>query len=144
MPRYRIAELLAEREFASKYGPMVAYRVRLQGDDGDVEASLNQKRDTTRPAVGEMVDGSLEQTDFGLKLKKTPPPPTGDHRHAGSSKSSQERAEIRRMAAQKAAIELLRMEIETGRVPADAKPGALLTSRIDFFYEDCRAAGENL
>lgn len=136
MPNFTITEVVSQKPWDSKYGPMIAYKVRFEGEQGTGEAQLNQKAGSPAPKIGETVDGLLEPTDFGYKLKRV------HQQKAISGKSAQERAEIRRLAAQKAAIELLRLEIETGRVPKDAKASALLTPRIDFFDDDCKLAGE--
>lgn len=69
MAEYKI-ELVAEvvREYESKFGPMKSYKLKLPGEIDPVE--LSQKATTPAPKVGDVLNGHLEDTEYGKKFKK--------------------------------------------------------------------------
>lgn len=57
----------APRHYESKYGSMVAYKLKLEGSNDIVE--LSKKSSSPAPAIGDMLNGTIEKTDFGHKFK---------------------------------------------------------------------------
>jgi hypothetical protein len=51
--------------------PMVTYKMRLSepGQPGQVQAEWNRKPDSPAPQVGQMLDGNLEDGQYGKKFK---------------------------------------------------------------------------
>lgn len=67
---YQVTQVSPEtRSFETKFGPMVSYKVKLEGVDEVVE--LAQKTDTSAPAAGDTLYGSIDTSgSFGPKFKK--------------------------------------------------------------------------
>lgn len=57
----------APRHYESKYGSMVAYKLKLEGSNDIVE--LSKKSTSPAPAIGDTLNGTVEKTDFGHKFK---------------------------------------------------------------------------
>ncbi len=152
MPTFRVDACEVKKELPEKdgKGPFVIYQLLL-GDgvsDRPIEAELLQKPSTAAPTVGQRIDGTVEKTDFGNRFKKDKPAFNGGGRVEDPKKS----AEIRRMACQRAAIELLAVEVAANRTLfADrenlfdvTKASALLLPRIEWLEKDIIAAGEKI
>lgn len=56
------------KNWDSRYGPMVTYHVRLEGE-GDSAIQLNKKSDSPIPKVGDELYGEITETEFGMKFK---------------------------------------------------------------------------
>jgi hypothetical protein len=69
---HKIAVLgsLPPKEWESKYGTMVTYKVKFEGSDDIVD--VNRKQTSPAPKVGEVLTGAIESTDFGKKFKAAP------------------------------------------------------------------------
>lgn len=107
---YTVKAVNSSREWESQAGgQMISYKLALEGDGklvGDVE--LAQKKATPAPTVGQSIDGTIESTNYGPKLKK-------DFAGGGKSfgggggraKDPSERRSIERQVAFKGAVELV-------------------------------------
>lgn len=108
MSIYQVHAVTSKREFESKYGPLVSYKVQLKGDDGfDGEAEITQKPTTPSPQKGQEIEGTLDKSNpkFPPKLKKAQgggPPRAG----GGGAKSPKDTESIERQVAYKGAVEL--------------------------------------
>lgn len=113
MSNYTINSVEGSREFDSKHGPLVSYKVNITGDDGfSGLAEITQKPATPAPTPAQQIEGTLDKSNpkFPPKLKKAQmgggPPPRG--------KSKQDDAAIARAVAYKGAIEIVAALITHG------------------------------
>lgn len=67
--QYTIENSMKSGEFSGKFGKMYKYSVKLSGVDTAVE--INQKPDSPEPKVGDIIEGTIEDTQWGKKFKKT-------------------------------------------------------------------------
>ena len=66
---YTIEAVASEvREYESKYGTMKSYKLKLTGELDPVE--LSQKATTPAPTVGTVLNGNIEDGQYGKKFKK--------------------------------------------------------------------------
>lgn len=69
MAEYKIQAVSQEtRTYDTKFGPMVSYKLKLDGVDAPVE--LGQKATTPAPIAGVTLNGHIEETQYGPKFKK--------------------------------------------------------------------------
>lgn len=109
MPSFTVNKAEFKKKFDGKKGGTFAvYTVELKDEQGFTNAELVQKEETPAPKPGDVLEGSLESTEYGMKFKKE----QSFSGKGGGGKSPKERAEIRRMASQKCALELLRIETD--------------------------------
>jgi hypothetical protein len=91
---FEVLAVEGSKQFQSKFGPMVSYSMNVVGTDGfEVSVEMNQKAETPAPHVGQVIYGHIEETEYGMKLKKdqTPEPTIGgpnEHAFARSKASS--------------------------------------------------------
>jgi hypothetical protein len=132
------------KPWSGQYGDFHIYDVSFTGEQGQGDAQIKQKASSPAPTVGQVIDAEIvPKPGFPSELKRIPKQQNG-FAAGGRDKSPQESRQIARMAAQKAAIELLRMELDTGIVSRESlKASELLTPRIDFFFNDILKAGES-
>lgn len=140
MPTYLIEHAEKKNEYADKYGPKVAYNLKISGENGVIE--MSQKPETAPPTPGQEIDGDIKETEFGKKFKKTYAPGSSNGFSGGRTEDPKKSAEIRRMACQRAAIELLTAEVHAGLTFANQKASDLLKPRVDWLEADVIAAGE--
>lgn len=109
MPSFTVNKAEFKKKFEGKKGGTFAvYTVELKDEQGFTNAELVQKEETPAPKQGDVLEGTLESTEYGQKFKKE----QSFGGKGGGGKSPKERAEIRRMASQKCALELLRIETD--------------------------------
>lgn len=65
---YKIVNSMRTGEFDSKFGKMVKYTVQLEDENEAVE--LVQKPDSPEPKSGDVIEGTIENTQYGRKFKK--------------------------------------------------------------------------
>ena len=150
MPSFTVNKAEFKKKFDGKKGGTFAvYTVELKDEQGFTNAELVQKEETPAPKQGDVLEGTLEPTDYGMKFKRAQ-----SFGGKGGGKSPQERAEIRRLAAQKAAVQLLGIEVQIALAQNDEhsaelfaklreKPNGLsraLEARIVFFEKNAIAA----
>lgn len=69
MSAYTVTAVSAEtRKYDTQFGQMISYKLKLEGVDGVVE--LGQKTTTPAPQQGQVLNGHVETTQYGLKFKK--------------------------------------------------------------------------
>lgn len=144
MPTFELVKSDFKKTFPMKdgTGELAVYEVELKdGENGFVKAEIVQKPSSPAPALGP-VEGTLEPGQYAMKFKRAKAAFNGG---GFKGKSPEERAEMRRMSAQKQAIALLDVELKSGLIPAEklaaVKASELLKPRIDFFDDDAKAAG---
>ena len=58
------------KEWSSQYGDMITYYVKFEGSDDAVQ--VNRKDTSPKPSVGDNLDGTIEESEYGLKFKAAP------------------------------------------------------------------------
>lgn len=116
MPTYEIVNVqsLVRDWESTKGGPMKSYRIDLKDEAGESKSSVEWARKATSPppTVGEKLDGTIEHTDFGLKIKVSPSGGFG-----GGGPRPRDPKESRRIAiqhGQKCAVDILRLAHDVG------------------------------
>lgn len=141
IPSFTVDKAELKKEFEGKQGgTFVVYTVALKDGDGVTAAELVQKQASPTPKPGDVLEGTLEKTDYGMKFKRA----QNFGGKGGGGKSPAERAEIRRMHSQEMGLRLLDIELRLGKLTELAetkKASELLLPRVDFFDEDAIAAG---
>lgn len=116
---------------------MAVWEIELKDEDDMYQTvELVQLESTPAPAVGP-IEGTIDASGpYAAKFTKARPAYNGSGGSGGGyGKSDQERAEIRRSVAVKAAVELLACEVAAG-MTFDGKPyEEILGKRIAFFDE---------
>lgn len=114
------------REWKTKDGQktFIAYKVQFKGDQGEGSAELSRLNSSPAPAVGQTIDADLKNDNPAFPAKLIEKRSFGGK---GGGKSPQERAEIRRMASQKCALELLRIETDIAIAVKDEHSEDLFT-----------------
>lgn len=78
---YTVQSVFRGKEYESKYGTMVVYKLGVASEDGDVEPVELSQKITTPPVVeGQKINGHIEEGQYGKKLKKDPMGPNADMR----------------------------------------------------------------
>lgn len=128
----------------------IAYPVEFKGDQGTGKAELSRPEGKPAPTVGEKVEADLDSSNpsFPAKLVEVFKGGKG-----GGGKSPKERAEIRRMASQKCALELLRIETDIAiamkdehseklfaKLRAEGGLSGHIEARTSFFESHAKAA----
>jgi hypothetical protein len=100
---------------AKQGGPMNSYRVNLKDAQGVETQNVEWARKVTSdpPTVGETVEGNIDNTDYGLKLKPAFSPGGGGG-GGPRGKSPQESAAIQRMHLQKTAPQWIELFLTIG------------------------------
>lgn len=89
------------KNWTSQYGDMVTYYVKLEGED-DEAIQLNKKQESPTPEEGQTLFGDIVETEFGRRFKSQKKPFTP----SGYQKSPQDKEDIARAVAIKAAVDL--------------------------------------
>jgi hypothetical protein len=114
MPTYTVIEVSPEvRDWQSAQGgPMKAYRMLLRDQTGqDIpQVEWSRKPNSSPPVVGEVLDGTLEQTSFGPKFKKAQAMNGGGPR----GRDPRDSKRIAVQASHKVAVDILRLAAEVG------------------------------
>lgn len=94
MPEYKITAVQRRDEWQSQYGPMVAYDLSLEGEDGWIR--INQKPDTPPPRENQTITGNITTVNMRdgesfRKIQKVSPEYANrgqqQHRGGGSQES---------------------------------------------------------
>jgi hypothetical protein len=107
MSNYTVGSVVGKREFETKNGPLVSYKMQVTGDDGfSGIAELVQKPATPAPTEGQTIEGTLDKSNpqFPPKLKKAQQGQGGGRPPMGKSKADQD--SIERAVAYKGAVDL--------------------------------------
>lgn len=131
MSNYTISSVNGKREFESKYGPLVSYKLTIKGDDGyEGDAEMTRKPDSPPPSAGETIEGTLDKSNpkFPPKLKKAQGAPGGGFKGGKSPKDSQS---IERQVAFKGAVELIVATLD----PSDTMPEDLVCERMTRYFD---------
>lgn len=105
MSNYTITAVNGQREFDSKYGPLVSYKLTITGDDGyEGEAEMTRKPESPAPQQGETIEGTLDRSNprFPPKLKKA----QGGGAPRGGGRPNKDSDSIERQVAYKGAVEM--------------------------------------
>jgi len=138
MPAYEVANAEHKKNFTGKQGgEFSVWALRLKDGENFVNAELVTKEGSPTPSG--TINGTLEHGDYGTKLKKDKPAFNGGGPRVEDPKRS---AEIRRMASQRAGIELLAVEVAAGLRFDETKASDHLLPIIQWFEDDARRAGE--
>lgn len=144
MSTFQILSATEKKRFTgSKGGEFIVWNVEFDGNDARGNAELVKA--ATSPTPSGSIDATLEQTQYGPKLKETRKDGFGGGQRG---KSPQERAEIRRLASHKVAVETLSLQVRLAVANGDTEkfkgktPQELLGNLIAFFDDDAREAGE--
>jgi len=68
---YKVENSMKTGEFDSKYGKMFKYTVKFEGETDTVE--IVQKPDSPEPKTGDVLEGAIEDTQYGKKFRKEKP-----------------------------------------------------------------------
>src|SRR5688500_4252543 len=101
---YKIKSLGPVKDVQSKYGALKVYSVQFEGSDDWVE--VNQKPESAAPAVGQELEGNIEDTPYGKRFKKA----QGAGGSFGGSRVQDPatRSSIERQSALKASVDAVR------------------------------------
>lgn len=70
--RYTVKKVNASREFEGRFGKNIIYTLTLKNEEGvEDTADLWQKPETQPPDEGTELEGDIEETPFGKRIKKT-------------------------------------------------------------------------
>lgn len=130
MSNYTITSVNGRREFESKYGPLVSYKLTIKGDDGyEGEAEMTRKPESPAPQQGEQVEGTLDKSNpkYPPKLKRAP---GGGVARSGGGRPSKDSESIERQVAFKGAVELIVATLD----PADTMPEDLVCERMTRYF----------
>lgn len=67
MPQYKVAGVLGTREYDTKFGRMVGYKLKLEGVGDPVQ--LSKKSESRPPQQGDVLTGTIEHGEYGDKFK---------------------------------------------------------------------------
>jgi hypothetical protein len=125
-----ISKVLDRREWSGQHGPMVTYKIELEGHG---VAELNQKPETPAPQEGQSIFGDLQPGREGYppKLKKVQQGGFG-----GGGKSPEEQKSIRRQSAQqRAALYLIAKSLYFDKFQRELAPDDF-KGLVDWFERD--------
>lgn len=96
------------RSWQSKQGgPMVSYKVDLDGPNGRDGVEWSRREGSAMPVVGQRVEGEIEQGNYGPKLKVARPAGTGFGGGGFRPRDPKETAAIQRQHSQEMALRFL-------------------------------------
>lgn len=131
MSIYEITSVNGRREFDSKYGPLVSYKLTIKGDDGfQGDAEMTRKPESPAPREGEQVEGTLDKSNpkYPPKLKRAQGSAGGGGRAPGRSNKDSE--SIERQVAFKGAVELIAATLDS----SDTMPDDLICERMTRYF----------
>jgi hypothetical protein len=138
MSNYTITSINGKREFESKYGPLVSYKLTITGDDGyQGEAEMTRKPDSPAPQEGEQVEGTLDKSNpkFPPKLKRAQGAPGG----GSPGRPNKDSQSIERQVAFKGAVELIVATLDS----SDTMPEDLVCERMTRYFDHGLALIQN-
>src|SRR5215213_5803621 len=101
---YKIKTLGPVKEVQSKYGPLKVYTIQFEGSDDWVE--VNQKPESPVPTVGQELEGTIEDTQYGKRFKKAQGAGGGFQGNRAPDPAT--RSSIERQSAMKASVDAVR------------------------------------
>lgn len=111
---YKIKTVGPVEQFNGQYGPMKSYQIQFEGSDDWVK--LNQKPDSSAPTIGQELEGTIEDGQWGKRFKKAPGASGGFS--GGRSSDPEQRGSIERQSSLKAAVEAVyNFHLLTGEKP---------------------------
>lgn len=135
MPTFTVGAVSPQvRDWSSKDGNQFKeYKVHLRdGDTLHTAVSWSRKASSPAPEKGQVLEGNLEETQFGKKFKATPKAFGGG---GARGRDPKERAEIRRQNAHSQALRWLEFKYDPKAVNEDE-----LHYWINWFYKDSGGA----
>lgn len=109
-------------------GMFTSYKLKLQTGE---TAELFQRKDSVPPKAGDSIDGTLEQGQYGLKVKKNAKLGGGGFR----PRDPKETAAIQRQHSQSVAVEFLKAKVAAGAL--EEFPGMdKFRVLVDWFQRD--------
>ena len=106
MPTYTVKAINRQKNWSGKFGDMVSYYCLLENGEGNqAEVELAQKVSTAAPQVGQSLEGTVENGEYGKKFKKAQPA-GGGFRGGPRPDDPATRDSIERQVAVKAAAEV--------------------------------------
>lgn len=135
MSDFTIQEVLAQREFDTQNGPMVAYKVRFKGDQGVGEAETKRKASSAAPAPGETIDAELIEGKFGPELKRIFAQKNGGG-FGGGGKSPEQQKQIVRQHSQEMAVLWTATLSKEGKLKEDSLTPDGLKRLVSWFQQD--------
>lgn len=143
MTDFKVLAPVTELErFSTDKGTFVVYEIGFDGNDGKGTIRHKRKDSSPAPTPGETMDAEIKQTKDGPELKRVWKQNAPSNGSGGYKEDPRKSAEIRRMACQRAAIELLTAEVHAGLTFTNQKASDLLKPRVDWLEADVIAAGE--
>ena len=134
MSNYTVEGVTGTREFESKNGPLISYKLTIKGDDGyQGPAEIAQKPATPAPTPGQSIEGTLDKSNpkFPPKLKKAMGAGGGGRPPMGKSKADQD--SIERAVAYKGAVDLVAAQLSAGGIQSGtAQIESAVTHLFDF------------
>ena len=151
MPDYTVEAVLDMREWVGDHGTFHIYDVEFSGEQGSGKAEIKRKSTSPAPKAGDVIDAEIVTKGDRTELKRIwqENKPSASKGSGWQPKSPAERAEIRRLAAQKAAVVVLGHQITIAAATGDSErfkgktANELLTPLIDYFDGDAKKAGED-
>lgn len=129
MAEYTVLAASQKKMVDGQHGPMQVIALTLQADGGQPQqCEWFTKATTNVPVAGQKLDGELQESQYGLKFKKTQGGGFGGFR--GGGRSPGEQRSIARMHSQKMAMQYAAVK---GEVPST---WTALEELVDWFYQD--------
>jgi hypothetical protein len=117
MPSYTITAVQPEPRAwnSTKGGPMLSYRVTLRNEQGAEKPNVEWARKATSPApaVGQTIEGTVEDGQYGPKFKAAQQMGGGGG-GGGRPRDPAERRSIAMQASQKVAVDAVRACLDSG------------------------------
>ncbi len=126
---------------STKGGPMLSYRIDLDGPDGPVAGvEWARKATSVAPTVGQQLDGTIDTSgSYGPKFKQAP---AGGFGGGGPRVEDPKRAAtILRQHSQDMSLRYAAIRQAQGKLPDTFSPADLF-KLADLFDEDARKAGK--
>ena len=141
MSAYTVTQLVDTKTWEGQHGPMVTYSLDVSDPSGKAtRVQMNQKPTSPAPAVGQIIEGTLEPNgSFPMKLKKAPPAFGG----GGGSRPMDPKvqAQIIRQHSQGCALKYAALRHAQGKLPDDFSLEDLWKI-AEAFDRDAKAAGD--
>ena len=117
MATFTVEAVVGQRTYSTKFGDMVAYKLNGIYDRQPMQgAELSQKPTTPPPMPGQALEVTLEQTDFGPRLKKVQQQNGGGGFRGGGPEDPKRAAAILRQHSQHMAL------LYVANQPPDGRP----------------------
>lgn len=140
MPAFTVKEVAGRKEWDGQHGTMVTYTMDVATEAGaTVRVQMNQKPASPAPTAGQVIDGTLDDSNpnFPPKLKKSQQAAGGGFA-SGGRMDPETQARIVRQHSQKMSLQLAALKVQTGEWTAVTAPE--VQKLIDFFHADAWGA----